>query len=149
MAEPTDLNMIQTPAISNGEHSDQSEDKQSQRESQDYEQIMDSSVPRSQDLANKTAKLKERLASLQAQKAALVAQIKLPSGATASDSLTEDERDKSAMAAANRIIKEHIVLLQQYNEIKDIGQGLMGLIAERRNVRIATVMEDFEMHEND
>lgn len=141
--------MSQAEVTSNGEQSDQSQDTQSQRESQNNDEVPLSSVPRSQDPADQTAKLKEHLASLQAQKAALVVQIRLPSGATTPDSSTEDERDNSAMSAANSIIKEHIVSLQRYNEIKDIGQGLMGLIAERRNVRIATVMEEFGMSAND
>lgn len=47
------------------------------------------------------------------------------------------------------MIKEHIQLLHRYNEIKDIGQGLMGLIAEKRGCRIKDVMEEFGVDEKD
>lgn len=62
---------------------------------------------------------------------------------------SEDEKTKSALASANVTIKEHIALLHKYNEIKDIGQGLMGLIAESRGCRVAVVMEDYGMGEKD
>lgn len=29
------------------------------------------------------------------------------------------------------------MLLHQYNEIRDIGQGLLGMVAEKRNCRVA------------
>jgi hypothetical protein len=41
------------------------------------------------------------------------------------------------------MIAQHIKLLHTYNEIKDIGQGLMGLIADARGVRIIEVQEEF------
>jgi len=34
-------------------------------------------------------------------------------------------------------VKTHIHLLHQYNEIRDIGQGLLGMVAEKRNCRVA------------
>ncbi|KAL4928723.1 SWI5/SAE3 family protein [Aspergillus undulatus] len=40
-------------------------------------------------------------------------------------------------------VKRHIRLLHEYNEIKDIGQGLMGLIAEARGVRQVDVQREF------
>jgi hypothetical protein len=57
----------------------------------------------------------------------------------ANDAPTEIE----IMAAANQIVKEHIKLLHEYNELKDVGQGLMGLIADQRGVRIVQVQEEF------
>ena len=47
------------------------------------------------------------------------------------------------------VIKGHIALLHKYNEIKDIGQGLMGLIADKRDCRVKVVMDDFGMGEKD
>lgn len=41
------------------------------------------------------------------------------------------------------MVKQHIGLLHQYNEIKDIGLGLMGLIADARGVRLGEVLEEF------
>lgn len=41
-------------------------------------------------------------------------------------------------------VQEHIRLLRQYNEMKDVGQQLIGLIAENRGVAIASLYEDEE-----
>ena len=105
--------------------------------------------PRLQALAAKKANLDSTLATLQAQRFALVAEAKLPSGLAMPNTWTEEEKTKSALATANGVIKGHITLLHKYNEIKDIGQGLMGMIADKRGVRVATVMEDFDMDEKD
>ncbi|KAL4788016.1 Swi5-domain-containing protein [Aspergillus varians] len=40
-------------------------------------------------------------------------------------------------------VKRHIRLLHEYNEIKDIGQGLMGLIADARGVRQVDMLKEF------
>ncbi|KAL4883264.1 DNA repair protein [Aspergillus karnatakaensis] len=40
-------------------------------------------------------------------------------------------------------VKRHIRLLHEYNEIKDVGQGLMGLIADARGVRVVDVHKEF------
>lgn len=50
---------------------------------------------------------------------------------------------------AAAIVQRHIRLLHEYNEIKDIGQGLMGLIAEARGVRQVEVQRDFGIGEGD
>lgn len=105
--------------------------------------------PRLQALQQKKSNLESTLSTLQAQKAALVASTTLPSGLAMPESWTEEEKTKSALATANATIKEHISLLHKYNEIKDIAQGLMGLIAETRGVRVKVVMEEFEMGEED
>jgi DNA repair protein Swi5/Sae3 len=47
------------------------------------------------------------------------------------------------------IVQRHIRLLHQYNEIKDIGQGLMGLIAEARGVRYADVQKEYGVGKGD
>lgn len=43
----------------------------------------------------------------------------------------------------------HIQLLHQYNEIKDVGQGLMGLIADAKGVRAVDVYKEFGVKEAD
>jgi hypothetical protein len=94
------------------------------------------------------------LAELKAQKAALLASLgALPAiqvlmEESASSDLEMDASDggpteTDIMAAANKIVKEHIKLLHEYNELKDVGQGLMGLIADQRGVRIVEVQEEF------
>lgn len=57
--------------------------------------------------------------------------------------------DEQVMGAANKIVKKHIKLLHEYNEIKDVGQGLMGLIADQRGVRIIEVQDEFGIGEKD
>jgi hypothetical protein len=37
---------------------------------------------------------------------------------------------------AAETVKKHIKLLHEYNDIRDVGQGLIGMIAENRGVRI-------------
>ncbi|PGH08574.1 hypothetical protein GX51_01093 [Blastomyces parvus] len=50
---------------------------------------------------------------------------------------------------ATAIVQRHIRLLHEYNEIKDIGQGLMALIAEARGVRHVEVQRDFGLEAGD
>jgi len=64
-------------------------------------------------------------------------------GPVASDDIT------SALNLARATIKRHIYLLHAYNEIRDIGQGLFGMIAEQKGVRIVEVMEEFRMGVDD
>ena len=46
-------------------------------------------------------------------------------------------------------VKRHIRLLHEYNEIKDVGQGLMGLIADARGVRQVEVQREFGVGQAD
>lgn len=46
-------------------------------------------------------------------------------------------------------VKAHIKLLHDYNEIRDIGQGLIGIIAENRGARVSEVYKDFDVGEGD
>ncbi|PKX96802.1 SWI5/SAE3 family protein [Aspergillus novofumigatus IBT 16806] len=46
-------------------------------------------------------------------------------------------------------VKRHIRLLHEYNEIKDIGQGLMGLIADARGMRQVDVQREFGVGDRD
>ena len=41
-------------------------------------------------------------------------------------------------------IKTHIRLLHDYNAVKDVAQGLMGILAERKGVRLVDVMAEFD-----
>ncbi|KAH6844478.1 DNA repair protein [Alternaria rosae] len=61
----------------------------------------------------------------------------------------DEPTETDIMAAANKIVKEHIKLLHEYNELKDVGQGLMGLIADQRGVRIVEVQEEFGIDAQD
>ncbi|KAJ9628649.1 hypothetical protein H2203_002551 [Taxawa tesnikishii (nom. ined.)] len=63
--------------------------------------------------------------------------------------LTGEARTKRALDHANAVVKRHIKLLHDYNEIKDVAMGLMGITAEQRGVRIAHVLEDFGMDAKD
>jgi hypothetical protein len=100
------------------------------------------------------------LIELRAQKAALLAslgalpaiQVLMEENAlsSAEPGDTNDEPTESDIfAAANKIVKEHIKLLHEYNELKDVGQGLMGLIADQRGVRIVEVQEEFGIDAQD
>ncbi|KAB8295793.1 hypothetical protein EYC80_008616 [Monilinia laxa] len=44
---------------------------------------------------------------------------------------------------ARETVKKHIKLLHDYNDIKDLGQALMGTIAENRGVRMRDLYEEF------
>ncbi|KAI9924402.1 hypothetical protein ASPWEDRAFT_179095 [Aspergillus wentii DTO 134E9] len=46
-------------------------------------------------------------------------------------------------------VKRHIRLLHEYNEIKDVGQGLMGLIADARGVRQIDVQREYGIGDKD
>jgi len=50
---------------------------------------------------------------------------------------------------AEAILARHIRLLHQYNAIKDIGLGLMGLIADKEGKRLKDVMEERGVGEKD
>ncbi|MCJ1275647.1 hypothetical protein MMC21_003450 [Puttea exsequens] len=58
-----------------------------------------------------------------------------------------DEKLKNKDAQAT--VKAHIKLLHDYNEVRDVGQGLMGIIAETRGVRVMDVYKDFDVAEGD
>lgn len=105
--------------------------------------------PRLQKLHDKHAQLQLQLSALQAERAALVSHSTLPSGLPLPEHASDDEKAKIALDSANAVIKEHIQLLHGYNEIKDIGQGLMGFVADTRSVRIKEVMEDYGMADKD
>ena len=88
-----------------------------------------------------------QLAELKAEKTALISSLmELPNIASLLDGqghLEADPSDDDVMKAAKTLVNKHIKLLHQYNEIKDVGQGLMGLIAEQRGVRVVEIQEEF------
>ena len=112
-------------------------------------------TPRLTALQTKKSTLQQTLATLQVERAHLATQAKLPSGlplpttTPTGTALTDDELLASALKSSAVVIKGHIALLHKYNEIKDIGQGLMGLIADKRDCRVAVVMEEFGVGEGD
>jgi hypothetical protein len=99
------------------------------------------------------------LAELKAQRTALLASLAaLPNiqsliaesdTTTTSQSPESEPTNEEVMAAANKLVKHHIKLLHEYNEIKDAGQGLMGLIADQRGVRIVEVQDEFGIDAQD
>jgi hypothetical protein len=111
--------------------------------------------PRLTSLQTKKSTLQETLSTLKAERAHLATQAKLPSGlplpttTPSGTALTDDELLASALKSSAVVIKSHIALLHKYNEIKDIGQGLMGLIADKRDCRVVSVMEEFGVGEGD
>lgn len=94
-------------------------------------------------IANTQASLDKTLAKFRDQLSATTAE--LPPGST-SDSL---QSELDSLAQAEAIVRRHIKLLHDYNEIKDVGQGLMGLIADARGVRLTEVMEEMGAGEKD
>ncbi|KIW09061.1 uncharacterized protein PV09_00010 [Verruconis gallopava] len=57
-------------------------------------------------------------------------------------SISEEDKDL-LVAHASRIIKQHIRKLHEYNEVRDIAQGLIGMIADRRGMRVVDVQAEF------
>ncbi|KAJ6123556.1 hypothetical protein N7471_010873 [Penicillium samsonianum] len=49
----------------------------------------------------------------------------------------------------NTTCERYTQLLHEYNDIKDVGQGLMGLIADARGVRQVEVEKEFGVSEED
>lgn len=100
------------------------------------------------------------LAELRAQKTALLSSLRVQPAIQvvmeenqASDvNMSADDGEPTEaelMTAANKIVKEHIRLLHEYNELKDVGQGLMGLIAESRGLRIVEIQDEFGIDAKD
>ncbi|KAK7532724.1 Swi5-domain-containing protein [Phyllosticta citricarpa] len=88
------------------------------------------------DMKRRTADLDAALADVCARKADL------------ETNWTHDD-SRTALDEAKAVIKEHIRLLHDYNEIRDVGQGLFGIIAESRGVRVKDVHEEFGISTKD
>lgn len=50
---------------------------------------------------------------------------------------------------AQVVIKKHIKLLHRYNEMRDVGMGLIGMVADSRGVRIRDCQEEFGIEDGD
>ncbi|KAL8764235.1 MAG: hypothetical protein Q9184_000204 [Pyrenodesmia sp. 2 TL-2023] len=50
---------------------------------------------------------------------------------------------------APQTVQSHIRLLRGYNDIRDIGTGLLGIIADSRLVQIKQIYEEFDVNEKD
>ncbi|OHF03879.1 hypothetical protein CORC01_00741 [Colletotrichum orchidophilum] len=51
------------------------------------------------------------------------------------DSMDENKEFEKASA----VVAKHVKLLREYNEIKDVGQQLMGMVAEKRGVTVGSL----------
>lgn len=54
----------------------------------------------------------------------------------------EIDIDLSPRQPAETTVNDHIRLLRQYNKMKDVGQQLIGLIAENRGVPVGSLYAD-------
>jgi hypothetical protein len=115
-------------------------------------------APELNTLARAKSSQELKLEELRAERAALIASLAaLPSiqemidedDTLSSQAFEGEPTEADIMAVANKIAKRHIKLLHEYNEIKDAGQGLMGLIADQRGVRIVEIQDEFGIGSND
>ncbi|KAL5362737.1 Swi5-domain-containing protein [Aspergillus floccosus] len=98
--------------------------------------------PTSSPAENGNAQREKRLNALHTSIAELESQIEQVESQIAS---TKSQLKDDPAATVQR----HIRLLHDYNEIKDIGQGLMGLIADARGMRQIDVQKEFGVGERD
>lgn len=106
-------------------------------------------TPYVRQLRSEQEELGQRLEELQEQRQVLVLSM---NGERLSNHPGDDQSEldiSEAMKSAKDTIKEHIRLLGDYNEIKDIAQGLVGFLAEQRNARIKEVMVDLGFDADD
>lgn len=54
-----------------------------------------------------------------------------------------EEAEEGLTQPAAETVRMHIKLLHEYNDIRDVGQGLIGMIADNRGVRIGDLYEEF------
>ncbi|KAL9612737.1 MAG: hypothetical protein Q9167_002676 [Letrouitia subvulpina] len=85
----------------------------------------------------------KQIASLQVKIASLTRQI------ADIEAKNEDAARKLRNPDAASTVNKHIELLHTYNEIRDVGTGLMGIIADNRGVRVKDVYSDFDVGEKD
>jgi len=83
-----------------------------------------------------------------AKSSASTAEAGSPSPDQGDTPLTEATR-AAVLAHAEHTVKQHISRLHAYNGIRDIGQNVMGLLAEQRGVRVVQVMEECGVGEGD
>ncbi|KAF4815950.1 DNA repair protein SWI5-like protein [Colletotrichum siamense] len=64
-----------------------------------------------------------------------------PQGREAGDEATKKDKE---FEEASAVVARHVKLLREYNEIKDVGQQLMGLVAENRGATVGSLYETGE-----
>jgi hypothetical protein len=62
--------------------------------------------------------------------------------------LTAAQREEM-LREAKAVVKEHIVRLGKYNEIRDVGMGLIGIVADQRRERVRDVQSEFGVGDGD
>ncbi|MCJ1393048.1 hypothetical protein MMC18_005920 [Xylographa bjoerkii] len=92
--------------------------------------------PNARLLTTPQAILHAKISALEAQLAATQAQI---------DAIKPQLRSPSP----GTTVQQHIALLHTYNEIRDVGQGLLGMVAENRGVRVRDVYGEYGVEEGD
>lgn len=108
----------------------------------------------------RTAALEATLADLTARRISVISELAavpavasmLPrrlDNANADGAAPEGAKEAAVQKAAKAIVKERIRRLNEYNEMRDIGEGLIGIIAESRGVRIKEVQEEFGISAKD
>ncbi|KAK1981565.1 Swi5-domain-containing protein [Colletotrichum cereale] len=50
-----------------------------------------------------------------------------------------EEKNEKEFEEASAVVARHVGLLREYNEIKDVGQQLMGMVAEKRGVTVGSL----------
>ncbi|KAK1708560.1 DNA repair protein [Colletotrichum lupini] len=56
----------------------------------------------------------------------------------------KDTQKEKEFEEASAVVAEHVKLLREYNQIKDVGQQLMGMVAEKRGVTVGSLYETRE-----
>ncbi|EEA24500.1 hypothetical protein TMatcc_007606 [Talaromyces marneffei ATCC 18224] len=92
--------------------------------------------PQAEQHNDKTTSLQSTITNLENQIVSLQTQI-------------QEATSKLRSPTPSQTVRDHIRLLHDYNEIRDIGQGLLGLIAEKRGVRYKDVLEEFGVDADD
>ncbi|EEA24499.1 DNA repair protein Swi5/Sae3, putative [Talaromyces marneffei ATCC 18224] len=96
--------------------------------------------PQAEQHNDKTTSLQSTITNLENQIVSLQTQIQ---------EATSKLRGAFRSPTPSQTVRDHIRLLHDYNEIRDIGQGLLGLIAEKRGVRYKDVLEEFGVDADD
>ncbi|KAL6249978.1 hypothetical protein RBB50_002279 [Rhinocladiella similis] len=58
-------------------------------------------------------------------------------------------QERAALDYVDHVFSNHISLLKEYNEIKDVAMGMLSILAEKQGRRLAEVMEDHGLTEDD
>ncbi|KAF6828889.1 duf1337 domain-containing protein [Colletotrichum musicola] len=56
----------------------------------------------------------------------------------------DDAAEDKEFEEASAVVARHIKLLREYNQIKDVGQQLMGIVAENRGVTVGSLYKSGE-----